>query len=125
MSRFHVGLDLGQASDYPAIAEVQEEGDDLHVRHLQRFRHTLYPDVANRVESLLDSPQLKGKAELVIDTTGVGPAVTDIFSKRGRTFRAVKIHAGDVESCEEGTYRVPKRNLVSSLQAALQTGTLK
>jgi hypothetical protein len=55
----------------------------------------------------------------------VGPAVTDIFSKRGRTFKAVKIHGGDVESCEEGTYRVPKRNLVSALQAALQTGTLK
>ena len=99
MSRFHVGLDLGQASDYTAIAVVQEAGDDLHVRHLERFRHTLYPDVADRVEALLDSPQLKGKAELVIDTTGVGPAVSDMFSKRGRSFKAVK--------------------------AALQTGTLK
>ena len=95
------------------------------MRHLQRFRHTLYPDVADRVEALLDSPQLKGKAELVIDTTGVGPAVADLFSKRGRSFKAVKIHGGDAETCEEGTYRVPKRNLVSALQVALQTGTLK
>jgi hypothetical protein len=124
MSRFHVGLDLGQANDYTAIAVVEEAGDDLHVRHLQRFRHTLYPDVADRVEAL-DSPQLKGKAELVIDTTGVGPAVTDIFSKRGRSFKAVKIHRGDAETHEEGTYRVPKRNLVSTLQVALQTGSLK
>ena len=81
--RFHVGLDLGQANDYTAVAVVEEAGDDLHVRHLERFRHTLYPDVADRVEALLDSPQLKGKANLVIDATGVGPAVTDIFSKRG------------------------------------------
>ena len=125
MSRFHVGLDLGQANDYTAIAVVQEAGDDLHVRHLQRFRNTLYPDVADRVESLLDSPELQGKAELVIDTTGVGPAVSDIFSKRGRSFKAVKIHGGDAETREEGTYRVPKRNLVSALQAALQTDTLK
>jgi hypothetical protein len=125
MSRFHVGLDLGQASDYTAIAVVEVAGDDLHVRHLERFRHTLYPDVADRVEALLESPQLKGKAELVIDTTGVGPAVTDIFSKRGRSFKAVKIHGGDAETREEGTYRVPKRNLVSALQVALQTGTLK
>jgi len=123
--RFHVGLDLGQANDFTAVAVVEAVGDDLHVRHLERFRHTLYPDVAERVEALMDSPQLKGKAELVIDATGVGPAVTDIFTKRGRTFKAVKIHGGDAESRERSIYRVPKRNLVSALQAALQTGTLK
>ena len=95
------------------------------MRHLERFRHTLYPDVANRVEALLEGPQLKGKADLVIDTTGVGPAVSDIFSKRGRSFKAALIHGGDAETLEEGTYKVPKRNLVSALQAALQTGTLK
>jgi hypothetical protein len=124
--RFHVGLDLGQANDFTAVAVVEAAGDDLHVRHLERFRNTLYPDVAERVEALMDSPQLKGKASLVIDATGVGPAVTDIFSKRGRAFKAVKIHGGDAESRDvRGTYRVPKRNLVSALQAALQTGTLK
>jgi hypothetical protein len=123
--RFHVGLDLGQANDFTAVAVVEAAGDDLHVRHLERFRHTLYPDVADRVEALLDSPELKGKADLVIDATGVGPAVTDIFTKRGRTFKAVKIHGGDSESREGSIYRVPKRNLVSALQVALQTGTLK
>jgi hypothetical protein len=124
--RFHVGLDLGQANDFTAVAVVEAAGDDLHVRHLERFRNTLYPDVADRVEALMDSPQLKGKASLVIDATGVGPAVTDIFSKRGRAFKAVKIHGGDAESRDvRGTYRVPKRNLVSALQAALQTGALK
>ena len=123
--RFHVGLDLGQANDYTAVAVVEEAGEDLHVRHLERFRHTLYPDVAERVEALMDSPQLKGMADLVIDSTGVGPAVTDIFSKRGRSFKAVKIHGGDSESREGSIYRVPKRNLVSALQVALQTGTLK
>jgi len=131
MSRFHVGVDLGQANDYTGVAvlevvEVAGEAEEaLHVRHLERFRHTLYPDVADRVEALLDSPQLKGKAQLVIDATGVGPAVTDIFTKRGRSFKAVKIHGGDAESREGSTYRVPKRNLVSALQATLQTGTLK
>jgi hypothetical protein len=70
--RFHVGLDLGQANDFTAVAVVEAAGDDLHVRHLERFRNTLYPDVAERVEALMDSPQLKGKASLVIDATGVG-----------------------------------------------------
>jgi hypothetical protein len=129
MSRFHVGLDLGQANDYTGVAVLEvaggEAGEALHVRHLERFRHTLYPDVADRVEALLDSSPLKGKAQLVIDATGVGPAVTDIFTKRGRSFKAVKIHGGDAESREGSIYRVPKRNLVSALQVALQTGTLK
>ena len=125
LRRFHVGLDLGQANDFTAVAVVEAAGDDLLVRHLERFRHTLYPDVAERVEALMDSPPLKGASELVIDATGVGPAVTDIFSKRGRSFKAVKIHGGDAESHEQGVYRVPKRNLVSALQVALQTGTLK
>src|ERR671920_1845272 len=120
MSRFHVGLDLGQANDYTAIAVVEAAAGDLHVRHLERFRNSLYPDVADRVEALMESPQLKGKASLVIDATGVGPAVTDIFTKRGRSFKAVKITGGDAESRgDRGTYRVPKRNLVSALQAAL------
>src|SRR5215208_4653579 len=125
MSRFHVGLDLGQATDYTAIAVVEAAAGDLHVRHLERFRNTLYPDVADRVGALMDSPQLEGKAALVIDATGVGPAVTDIFTKRGRSFKAVKIHGGDAESREGSIYRVPKKNLISALQAALQTGTLK
>jgi hypothetical protein len=61
----------------------------------------------------------------VIDATGVGPAVTDIFSKRGRSFTAVKIHGGDAEIHDKGNYRVRKRNLVSALHAAMQTGALK
>jgi hypothetical protein len=129
MSRFHVGLDLGQANDYTAIAVVEvvtSNGEDLLlVRHLERFRHTLYPDVADRVGELMDRPELSEKAELAIDATGVGPAVTDIFAKRGRSFKAVKIHGGDAETFDKGVHRVPKRNLVSALQAALQTGTLK
>jgi hypothetical protein len=129
MSRFHVGLDLGQANDYTAIAVVETDpgGTDLLlVRHLERFRHTLYPDVADRVGALMDSPELAGKAELAIDATGVGPAVTDIFAKRGRHFKAVKIHGGDAETRgEDGSWRVPKRNLVSALQVLLQTGRLR
>jgi hypothetical protein len=131
LTGFFVGLDLGQARDYTAIAVIEAVPTDrsgekvLHVRHLERFRNTLYPDVADRVEALMKVPELKDGADLIIDATGVGPAVTDIFKKRGRTFKAVKIHGGDAESRADGVYRVPKRNLISALQVALQSGTLK
>jgi hypothetical protein len=67
----------------------------------------------------------KGKADLVIDATGVSLTITDIFSKRGRSFTAVKIHGGDAEIHDKNIHRVPKGNLVFALQAALQNGALK
>jgi hypothetical protein len=140
LRRFFVGLDLGQAQDYTAIAVIEaaprpvlhdgvSSGEELlHVRHLERFRHRLYPDVADHVQALLDREPLRSEnTELIIDATGVGPAVTDIFQKRGVDFQAVKIHGGDAEkySPEDGSWRVPKRNLVSALQVLLQTSRLK
>lgn len=134
---FYVGLDLGQANDYTAIciaedvSESRSAGDlKLNVRHLERFRDVLYPDVADRVETLLTREPLrsaKPRSELVIDATGVGPAVTDIFTKRGRRFKAVKIHGGDTETHDPsgGVYRVPKRNLISALVVLLQNGSLR
>ena len=70
MARFYVGLDLGQASDYTAIVvaeKVPPEGSDdyeLHVRHLERFRDVLYPDVAERVSKLMAATGLWGTAAL-------------------------------------------------------------
>jgi hypothetical protein len=128
VSRFYVGLDLGQVSDYTAVCvaeRVSESPVELHVVHLERFRGVLYPEVADRVGRLMDSPRLKN-AELVIDATGVGPAVTDIFARSGRRFTAVKIHGGDaVSNPSRGEYRVPKRDLVSGLQVLLQSGRFK
>lgn len=130
---FYVGLDLGQTNDYTAICIAEDVSDaseapgglKLNVRHLERFRDVLYPDVADRVEDLLAREPLTDRAELAIDATGVGLAVTDIFTKRGRRFKAVKIHGGDAETHGGGVYRVPKRNLISALQVLLQNGSLR
>jgi integrase len=129
---YFVGLDLGQQNDFTAIAVLEDvtppedsNKKTLHIRHLERFKDRLYPDVAERVETLLETPPLKDQAALFIDATGVGPAVTDIFKKRGRKFKAVKIHGGDAETRSDGFYRVPKRNLVSVLQVLLQSGNPK
>jgi phage FluMu gp28-like protein len=130
--RFYVGLDLGQKSDFTAIVvteKVPPEGSDdyeLHVRHLERFRDVLYPDVAERVSRLMDAPELKGKAALAVDATGVGAAVVDMLRRAGLIFDAVTITGGDTET-QSGydSYRVPKRDLVGNLQVLLQSGRLK
>ena len=138
MNRYFVGLDLGQANDYTAAAvcevipaapagEAGRKEKGLHVRHLERYRHKPYPDIVDRVECLLDSPPLKHHSDLVIDITGVGAPVADLFRKRHRQFKGVLITGGDQETREGGgnVHRVPKRNLVSELQVLLQSGRLK
>jgi hypothetical protein len=131
--KYHVGVDLGQVKDYTAVCVIEtllppeiNEGRLLVFRHLTRFRDVLYPDVADRVEKLMKHPHLSCGAALAVDATGVGPAVTDLLKKRGMSLKEVKIHGGDAETRGEGgVHRVPKRNLVSTLQVALQTGMLK
>src|SRR5215211_8858934 len=60
---YYVGLDLGQANDYTAIAVVEETGErgesPLHVRHLERPPlGTYYPEQVARVKELVTDPAL-------------------------------------------------------------------
>jgi hypothetical protein len=130
---FNVGLDLGQSSDYTAIAIVEAAGTDLHLRHLERYPlRTPYPEIADGVARLVREPLLsqRRKPELIVDETGVGKAVTDMLRERKLRFRPVTITGGD--AVREGTtrgrgksYRVPKRDLVGALEVPFHTGTLK
>lgn len=132
-SRFYVGLDLGQQNDYTAICVAQDAnpyGDEtmLDIRHLERFRHKLYPEVAEHVVTVMRAGAFRQSqgAELIVDATGVGPAVTDLLTRWNQPFTAVKIHGGDTETeGPDGVHRVPKRNLVSALQVLLQSGSLR
>ena len=137
---FCVGLDLGQSADYTALAVVQEgEGEELRLRHLERYRlHTPYPVQADAVAALMRSerlvvehrdpwdptPRLE-RPELVVDATGVGRAVTDLLTTKGLKFRAVTITGGDKVTAVAGGYRVPKRDLVAALEVPFHTGELK
>lgn len=126
--RYLVGVDLGQVRDFStvAVAEVaSEEPLTLHIRHLERWRGLPYTEVVERVQRLLDSPQL-ARSELVIDGTGVGRGVVDLFSRSGRRFTAVTITGGDrVSNPQRGVYGVPKKDLVGALQVMLEAGRLK
>jgi hypothetical protein len=71
--RFAVGLDLGQAQDYTALAAVEFTGaDEYHLRHLERFvLGTSYPAIVTRTQALLATPPLRDCSRLVADATGV------------------------------------------------------
>lgn len=107
-------------------SEANAEDYELHVRHLERFRDVLYPEVVERVRRLMYVPELRGDAAMAVDATGVGAAVVDMLRRAGLAFDAVTITGGDTETLSSyGSWRVPKRDLVGSLQVLLQSGRLK
>ena len=129
MPKFYVGLDLGQSSDYTALSVLdrvdQSTASSYHVRHLERVRNVPYPEIVRNVTDIMRSPALAGQADLVVDQTGVGAPVVDLFRQAGLNPIGVLIHGGDKVSRESGTIRVPKRDLVGSLQVLFQGSRLK
>ncbi len=99
---------------------------EYHLRHLERPPlGTKYPTIVARVKTLLATPPLTLRTPLIIDRTGVGRPVTDLFESEGLKPYAVTITGGD-EVIREGRHlRVPKRELISTLVAVFQTERLK
>ena len=149
MPEFFMGLDLGKASDYTAIAVLEEvqlptgkvmldkRGETIgpemvrryYLRHLERLRlGTSYPAIVARVKDLLSKSPLKGAAILIVDATGVGAPVVDMLrgADVGASIVPVTITGGSAVSRDPAQgYGVPKRDLVSNLQVLFQSGRLK
>jgi hypothetical protein len=103
--------------------EGRPEEPPLVVNHLERLPlGTSYPDVVERVGALLDTPPLRPDvAALIADATGCGRPVIDLMRLRGLLPVAVTITAGTATTYDPdaGSFRVPKRDLVSVMAAAL------
>ena len=133
MYSFFLGLDLAQAQDYTALVVVERKEfrykakpDEYHIRHLERPKlGTPYPAIVERVQNLLKSDQLWGRTALVVDKTGVGAPVVDMFRKAGLRPVAITITGGNSVSKDGDGYHVPRRDLVSTLQVLFQAGRLK
>src|SRR3954464_13518971 len=87
---------------------------------------TSYPAVVALVLGLLDTAPLSRQTPLVVDKTGVGTAVVDMFKASGVRPRAVTITGGNEANCEDKyNLKVPKRDLASTLIALYQGRRLK
>jgi hypothetical protein len=125
------GLDLGQSQDPTALAIADCEGEIANrvclVRHLQRWPlGTSYTDIADDMETIMLRPQMTG-AKLIVDHTGVGRGVVDIFRVKPalKSLYAVTITGGDAVNHDGRNWRVPKKDLVGIVQVLLQGGRLK
>jgi hypothetical protein len=182
---YYVGLDLGQAQDYTALAVLEQQlwtgaevdwsdlgvffpegvepggwvspavvgplyaerilavnahyfmgplaaDSPLFVRHLMRYPlGTKYAEIVTSARNLLFREPFRGRLQrtrLLVDKTGVGAAVVESFYERDVYPISVTIHGGSAVTEEfggAGGFRVPKRDLVASVQTLLQNGRLK
>jgi hypothetical protein len=129
-TRWLVGLDLGQAQDYSALAAVHQTYRSgawhFDCRHLQRWPlGTDYCQVVLDLCNLLTQPPLRG-GTLVVDGTGCGRPVCDLIAKQRLPGALVRctITAGVTSGFSDGFWGVSKRELVSTLVLLLGAGRL-
>ncbi|MDW7730688.1 MAG: hypothetical protein SCJ94_11925 [Bacillota bacterium] len=142
------GLDLGEARDYSALSIVrrtikvdrQRSGavvpDELkycapvyQLIYLKRWPlHISYSkDVVQDVKKMLQEgwPGEEKKPYLVLDYTGVGRAVLDIFRQVGMSPIGIHTSNGDRVHWIPGGYSVPKRDLIGVLTSVFQRGEIQ
>jgi hypothetical protein len=130
-----LGLDLGQTQDFTALAVLEHEEPveaiasakaDFALRHLQRFPlGTPYTAISSAVTTLRRTGPLC-RAALIVDQTGVGRAVVDVLRQTAGGVVPVTITGGHaVTVAEDGSFHVPKKELVTGLQVVLQSRRLQ
>lgn len=155
---FVLGLDLGQASDYTALVVNQRvkvitsmraaavtvgpggigmQGDRIEGYEEHRFRHiqryplkTPYPTIVTQVGGVIDALKPQGRVLLIVDHTGVGRPVVDLFRLAGYgvSVYAVTITGGQQAKRDPDRawdWTVPKKDLVGALQSQFHQERIK
>jgi hypothetical protein len=133
-TRYFVGLDLGPPGQPTALAVVEQHLSEprwephFNVRYLRRWMPgTPYPAIVADVVTLTTDCPLAG-ATLLVDQTGVGRPVADLFTHAAATYglTRVVVTAGHAATwADDGARLVPKRDLVGVLQVLLQMRRLR
>lgn len=136
---YFLGLDLGQASDWSALAILERSARPIAetpqgkgvwscaCRGLKRWPlGTPYTAIVDDMAKLVQKPPLR-HARLIIDATGVGRPVVDMFVKSRLPVKIVPamITAGNKESYQDSFYHVAKVVLISTVVVHLQERRLR
>lgn len=132
-NRFFVGLDLGQAQDYTALSVIEQRWNEVarryeyDLRYLDRARGEPYPSVVKKVSAMMNSKSIVGiePPRLILDKTGVGAPVADMFRVGPISPVEITITGGISPSAVPRGFHVPKRDLVFSLIGVFQSGRFR
>ena len=99
----------------------------FHLRHLQRLPGAEYPEVIRIVSALLEAlPTARMPPALVVNVTNVGKPVIVLMTKSALRPIAVTIADGAAEHrVASNEYRVPAKDMVSTLAVLLQSDRFK
>ena len=126
--RFWLGVDLAQAQDWTALVVVKDEclptwnGGAQVLGERQRtivfadkFRAVAYPDVVSHVIATMARQPLTGRTQLVIDATGLGRVVSDLFAEARIEHTAIQIVVGQEWRRRDRFVNVGKHALLECL----------
>jgi hypothetical protein len=128
---FILGLDLGQAQDPTAAIIMEAYGAETmrtyDVRHIEQFTlGTPYPAIVQAVCSMLAREPLRRDCRLVIDHSGVGRPIYDMFVEAKLRPIGITITGGSGWHRETPyQWHVAKVLLTGSVQKVLQSGRLR
>jgi hypothetical protein len=100
----------------------------LALLHLERLElRTPYPEVVERIGAVIQTPPIRlATTPLIVDATGVGLPVVEMMQQAGLGPTLVTITSGfTVHVDQEGTFRVPKRDLISTMSVLLEQRRLR
>ncbi|MFN0165477.1 MAG: hypothetical protein ACKV22_03515 [Bryobacteraceae bacterium] len=94
---------------------------DLRVRRLHRFPlGTSYRDLIGLIEHEMSHRALPRDTPLVIDASGVGEVMVDLFKGSAFPVVPVTITGGDGASLSNGRWHVPRRLLAETLAVLIE-----
>ncbi len=128
-TQFICSLDLGQVNDFSCLITLEPRLQKLHVRKIDRLRLGMsYPLQVEHVQATLG--KLKSRRSLVIDHTGCGRPVFDMFKAAGLPVVGITLTSGEktiqlmtktirgLKPRQE--FRCPKITVISSLNICMQ-----
>jgi phage terminase large subunit-like protein len=101
--------------------------EEYRVRHIKRCNHRSYVEIVDLVGKLIKKidRSTSSKTHLIIDETGVGKAIVDMFRDAGLNPIPVTFHGGTNTTKSQGSWHVPVRDCVAAAKRLLATKQLK